>query len=158
VRATPIYTPPAPKYTPVVEIQEPAQLIPTVGAWMESGMRPIFAKKSPGRIRFAVQPVAVDVRELEVRIPNSLLSPSVFMMINPEGNLQLALPSNKAGSYRIQFYLPEGGPFFQVSKIKEPFLIIDKVNFMRSGWFEFEVYEDERLRERKRIFIPKTRQ
>ena len=42
--------------------------------------------------------------------------------------------------------------------MKDPFLIIDKVNFLRSGWFEFEVYEDERLRERKRIFIPKTRQ
>ena len=158
VRSTPIYTPPAPKYTPVMEVQEPAQLIPTVNTLMESGLRPMIAKRSPGRIRFAVQPLAVDIKELEVRIPNSLLSPSVFMLINPEGNLQLALPSDRAGSYRIQFFLPDGAPFFQVSKVKDPFLIIDKVNFLRSGWFEFEVYEDERLRERKRIFIPKTRQ
>lgn len=158
VRATPIYTPPAPKYTPVIEPQEPAQQIPTFNTLMESGVRPMIAKRSPGRIRFAVQPIAVDIRELEVRIPNSLLSPSVFMLINPDGNLQLALPSERAGSYRIQFFLPDGAPFFQVSKVKDPFLIIDKVNFLRSGWFEFEVYENERLRERKRIFIPKTRQ
>lgn len=158
VRATPIYTPPAPKYVPVIEVQEPAQLIPTVTTLLESGMRPIIAKKTPGRIRFAVQPIAADIKVLDVRIPNSLLSPSVFMLINPEGNLQLALPSDRAGSYRIQFYLPDGAPFFQVSKLKDPYLIIDKVNFQRSGWFEFEVYEDERLRERKRIFIPKTRQ
>ena len=158
VRATPIYTPPAPKYTPIIEVQEPAQQIPTLNMLTSSGMRPLMAKKTPGRIRFAVQPIAVDIRELEVRIPNSLLSPSVFMMINPDGNLQLALPSDRAASYRIQFYLPDGAPFFQVSRLKDPFLIIDKVNFLRSGWFEFEVYEDERLRERKRIFIPKTRQ
>lgn len=158
VRSTPIYTPPAPKYTPVIEPQEPAQQIPTLNGLISSGMRPMLAKRAPGRIRFATQPLAVDIKELEVRIPNSLLSPSVFMLINPEGNLQLALPSDRAGSYRIQFFLPDGAPFFQVSKVKDPFLIIDKVNFQRSGWFEFEVYEDERLRERKRIFIPKTRQ
>lgn len=158
VRATPIYTQPAPKYTPVPEPQEPLQLIPTFNSLLESGLRPVIARRAPGRIRFAVQPLAVDVKVLDVRIPNSLLSPSVFMLINPDGNLQLALPSDRAGSYRVQFFLPDGAPFFQVSKVKDPFLIIDKVNFQRSGWFEFEVYENERLRERKRIFIPKTRQ
>ena len=158
IRARPIYIPPAPKYTPIVEVQEPVQQIPTLNTLTASGLRPIIAKRPPGRIRFAVQPIAVEIKELEVRIPNSLLSPSVFMLVNPDGNLQLALPSDRAANYRIQFYLPDGAPFFQVSRVKDPFLIIDKVNFLKSGWFEFEVYESERLRERKRIFIPKTRQ
>lgn len=156
VRTPAVYTPIF-RATPEPAL-ESAQVIPTWNALLEGGLRPIIARRSRSSIRFAVNPLATDIHTLDVRIPNDLLSPSVFMFINPDGNVLLALPAARASGYRIQFYLPEGGPFFQISRPKEPSLIIDKVNFQRSGWFEFDVYEDDRLKERKRIFIPKTRQ
>lgn len=159
VRAAPIYVQPAQKTTPIpLPSKETEQQIPTFNNLKQSGFKPVMAKWPTGRIRFSDQQLTADYRILDVKIPSALLNPSVFMFINPDGNLLLALPETKLSGFRIQFYLPDGAPFFQISKLKEPSLVIDKANFLRSGWFDFEVYEHEMLRERKRIFIPKSRQ
>jgi hypothetical protein len=69
----------------------------------------------------------------------------------------MAFPDIEKQTYRIQFLLPDGGPFFQVKNVKEQRLVLDRSNFLRSGWFEFEVYENEKLREKGKLFIPKQR-
>lgn len=158
VRIAPIFVQPAQKPVPVAPSNEPAQLIPTFNSLQKAGLKPVMAQWSFGRIRFSTQPLPPETRVLDVRIPAALLNPSVFMFVNPDGNLLLALPESKLSGFRIQFYLPDGAPFFQIARLKEPSLVIDKANFLRSGWFDFEVYEHEMLRERKRIFIPKSRQ
>jgi hypothetical protein len=158
VRASPIYVQPAQKPTPITPpSKETEQLIPTYNDMKRSGLKPVMARWPTGRIRFSDQLLTADYRVLDVKIPSALLNPSVFMFINPDGNVLLVLPETKLSGFRIQFYLPDGAPFFQISRLKESSLVIDKANFLRSGWFDFEVYEHEMLRERKRIFIPKSR-
>ncbi len=44
---------------------------------------------------------------------------------------------------------------FELKKIPEPYLTLDKVNFIHSGLFNFELYEDRIIIERHKVFIPK---
>jgi hypothetical protein len=43
---------------------------------------------------------------------------------------------------------------FHMRNIKEPQLLIDRSNFLHSGWFKYDLYEDEKLKEQNRFFIP----
>jgi hypothetical protein len=42
-----------------------------------------------------------------------------------------------------------------MNKIRESQLTIDKTNFIRAGWFKFELYENNQLKEKNKFFIPK---
>ena len=44
---------------------------------------------------------------------------------------------------------------FELTKITEDYLIIEKMNFLRSGWFKFEIYENDILLEKNKFNIPK---
>ena len=35
------------------------------------------------------------------------------------------------------------------------YLIIEKVNFIRSGWYRFELYDNGKIVEKNKFFIPK---
>jgi hypothetical protein len=44
---------------------------------------------------------------------------------------------------------------FELSEIKDPTLILDKTNFQHAGWFRFELYDGDQLKEKNKLFIPK---
>jgi hypothetical protein len=44
---------------------------------------------------------------------------------------------------------------FELTNLKEEYLIIEKVNFIRSGWYRFELFESGQLVEKNKFFIPK---
>jgi hypothetical protein len=46
-------------------------------------------------------------------------------------------------------------PRSYIKKITEPYLTLDKVNFIHAGLFNFEVYEDGLLVEKHKFYIPK---
>ncbi len=84
-------------------------------------------------------------------------TPSVFVYTNKEGNVVVALPEAKANIFSLRFYRENGTPVFQLNRVKEPMLILDKSNFLHSGWFSFELYENDKLLEKKRIYVPRDR-
>jgi hypothetical protein len=57
--------------------------------------------------------------------------------------------------YSIKFFDEKSVPLFDITEVKEATLLIDKVNFLRSGWYKFELYEDGKLKEKHKFFIPK---
>jgi hypothetical protein len=116
-----------------------------------------LARNERSGIRYITGLPAEDTGKLQMQLPTNLFKPSVFVYTNPEGNVEMAFPDIEKQTYRIQFLLPDGGPFFQVKNVKEQRLVLDRSNFLRSGWFEFEVYENEKLREKGKLFIPKQR-
>ncbi|MBX2924263.1 MAG: hypothetical protein KF746_18830 [Chitinophagaceae bacterium] len=81
--------------------------------------------------------------------------PSSFIFTNSEGNVTIVLPAGKQSHFKIKFLEEDGSDLFQLNSIREQIVIIDKSNFMRSGWFRFELYEDDALKEKNKIFIPK---
>jgi hypothetical protein len=58
-------------------------------------------------------------------------------------------------SYSIKFFEEDNSPLFEVKQVKEASLVLDKANFLHSGWFKFELYEDGKLKEKNKFFIPK---
>ena len=52
------------------------------------------------------------------------------------------MPDADKKKYSIKFFEEDGSPLFELKKITEPYLTLDKVNFIHSGLFNFEIYAD----------------
>jgi hypothetical protein len=83
-----------------------------------------------------------------------LFTPSAFIYTNTEGNLMIALPDVSRKKFSLRVFKSEKMPVFEMKHIREPQLLIDKSNFLHSGWFSYELFEGDRLKERNRFFIP----
>jgi len=117
----------------------------------------VLLKKMPWRYLQPGDPMASAPPKLSFQLPSNLFSPSPYLFTNKEGNVVVAMPDTRGIRYSIQFFQPEGGSLFQFDIDQEPILILDKVNFQRSGWFEFEIRQNGTVKDRNRIFIPKLR-
>lgn len=93
----------------------------------------------------------------DVKVENSIDKPypSLKVFTAKTNAVTIEIPDYENRKYVVRFYT-EGNDFlFELNKITSPKLYIDKVNFERSGWFKFELFEDGKLIERNRIYIPK---
>jgi hypothetical protein len=81
------------------------------------------------------------------------VSPYVFTA--KDGNVNIALADWNKKKYSVQFFEEDNTPLLEIKEIKDPLLIIDKTNFLHSGWFRFELFEDGKLKEKNKLFIPK---
>jgi hypothetical protein len=71
------------------------------------------------------------------------------------GNIHLSLPDAAAKHYAIKFFDDNNKLLFELTAIRDPALILDKSNFLHSGWFRFELYDGEKLQEKNKLFIPR---
>jgi hypothetical protein len=92
--------------------------------------------------------------KIENNINENIFNPSGLIFTNNEGNLIIALPDAKKKKFTLRVFKEDGTPMFHMRNIKEPQLLIDRSNFLHSGWFRYDLYEDERLREQNKFFIP----
>jgi hypothetical protein len=81
---------------------------------------------------------------------------SQFMFTDRAGALTLKLPQAPEKKYTLHVYEADGKTqLFLLKRIREPELTINKSNFMHAGWFVFELYEEDKLKERNRFYIQK---
>lgn len=92
--------------------------------------------------------------KIEDNISENVFTPSGLIFTNNEGNLIIALPDANKKKFTLRVFKEDGTPVFHMRHIKEPQLLIDRSNFLHSGWFKYDLYEDERLREQNKFFIP----
>ena len=92
--------------------------------------------------------------KIEDSISADVFTPSGLIFTNREGNLIIALPDVNKKKFSLRVFKEDGTPMFHMRNIKEPQLLIDRSNFLHSGWFKYDLYEDERLREQNKFFIP----
>lgn len=116
-----------------------------------------LSKSGPQKKFSGGLPIASDTVIVEAPSSEKLFTPSVFVYTNQQGHVVLALPTDKSQVYSIKFYREDGTHLFTMNKIKEPYLTIDKTNFIRSGWFNFELYENNVVKEKHKFFIPRER-
>lgn len=102
-------------------------------------------------------PITSDTVIVEAPPAEKIFTPSVFVYTNQQGHVVLALPHAKSMVYTIKFFREDGTHLFTMNKIKEPYLTIDKTNFLRSGWINFELYENNLVKEKHKFLIPKDR-
>ncbi len=98
---------------------------------------------------------AIDTILIKPFVPVEIFKASKFIYTEKNGNIQINLPDAKTKNYAIHFFDEKKMPLFDIEKIPSPLLIIDKSNFIRSGWFYFELYEDGILKEKHKLFVPK---
>jgi hypothetical protein len=84
--------------------------------------------------------------------------PSKLVYTGKENNVIISLPDVDKKKYSIKFFESDGTPLFEIKKITEPYLTLDKVNFVHAGLFNFEVYADGSLIEKHKFYIPKDGQ
>jgi len=96
-----------------------------------------------------------DTIVLKPFVPKEVYRPSLFVFTEKDGNIAISLPDAANKHYGVKFFDEKSNPLFEISKVKESYLTLDKVNFLKSGWYRFELWEDGKLKEKNKFFIPK---
>jgi len=81
--------------------------------------------------------------------------PSRRIYTGKDNNIIIYLPDAETKKYTVKFFDENDAPVFDLNKLHEQYLIIEKVNFVHAGWFYFEIYENGKIIEKNRFYIPK---
>jgi hypothetical protein len=81
--------------------------------------------------------------------------PSDFIFTDKKSNVLIVLPDVENKNYSIRFYDKNNVLVLTIPRLKENNLILEKYNFMHSGWFSFEIYENGVLFEKNKFQIVK---
>lgn len=86
--------------------------------------------------------------------PNGFV-PSKFVFTGKDNNVIINLPNAASLKYSIKFFDEADISVFELQNIKEPYLILEKVNFLHAGWFKYHLYNNDILLEKYKFYIPK---
>ena len=86
---------------------------------------------------------------------NAVSYPSRRIYTAKDNNIVINLPHFESRKYTVKFFAENDKPLFELNRIKEEYLIVEKMNFLRAGWFYFELYENGKMIERNKFFIVK---
>ena len=81
--------------------------------------------------------------------------PSAHVFTNTDGYVQIYLADAEQKNYRLRFFDETHKFLFGIQRVTQNQFILDKTDFMHSGWFYFELSEDNRVKERNKFYIPK---
>jgi hypothetical protein len=88
-------------------------------------------------------------------VPIEVYKVSAYVYTGKYGNIHVSLPEAGRKQYSVKFFDEDNKLMFELSEIKDPSLILDKTNFQHAGWFRFELYDGDQLKEKNKLFIPK---
>ncbi|MFL5746429.1 MAG: hypothetical protein ACJ751_17260 [Niastella sp.] len=149
--ATPVVKAPEPEPEKFYFVKKRDTLVATINEKELKKFRDSVVTKTKDTIAF----VGLDTIVLKPFVPKEVYKPSKFVYTERDGNVAINLPTAGLHKYSIKFFDMQGIPQFDIADVKESPLLIDKVNFLKSGWYKFELYEDGKLKEKHRFFIPK---
>ncbi len=81
--------------------------------------------------------------------------PSKQVYTGRDNNIVMYLPDADKNKYSVKFFEDDGTFLFEIKKITEPYLTVDKVNFIHSGLFKFELFDNGVPIENHKFYIPK---
>lgn len=84
-------------------------------------------------------------------IPDPAWQPSEFVYTSTKGYVVIDLPLIKKHKYKLFVYNEAKQEIMKLKHIKLQKLIIEKSNFLKAGWYNFELYEDDKLLERNKF-------
>jgi len=88
-------------------------------------------------------------------VSKNLFVPSKHIFTGKDNNVIIDLPNAMHKKYSIKFYDQDGTFLFELKKINQDYLTLDKSNFLHSGLFIFELFDDRIIIERHKFYIPK---
>ncbi len=96
-----------------------------------------------------------DIKGLQQNVVIPWFVPSTRVYTGKDNNVIISLPEAHDKKYTLKFFEENGTPVFEINKIAEPYLTLEKVNFIHSGIFTFQLYENGVLIEKDKLYIPK---
>ena len=81
--------------------------------------------------------------------------PSNNIFTAKDNNIIVHLVNAETKRYSVKFFDETEKFLFELTKLREEYLIIEKVNFVHTGWFRFEIYENGLLIENNKFQILK---
>lgn len=146
--------------------------VQTTGVTLTTDEKDDSTSRSTTRLDFTVKKVEPVVIKLDpskmgdsAKVPFSVnpqndpdaYAPSLYVYAQPDGNIRIDVPNKKrVAGYRIKFYEADKQLLFELKQLPAASFQLDKTNFLHSGWFLFELYEDARLIERHKVFLEKN--
>jgi len=100
-----------------------------------------------------LQPVGQDEMLIKYYQPDNPNLPSEYVGTNAEGYVEIKLPNAKVKNYKIIFNDSNGNYLFTIKKINDTDVVIDKTNFLRAGWYSFQLFEGDKLLENKKVLL-----
>ena len=98
-------------------------------------------------------------RKVDAAIKNKakpeVVIPMYRIVASRDGLVRISLTDFDKKKYTIKFYEDDETFLFEIKDFKEASLMLEKSNFYHSGWFRSELYEENKLVEKNRFFIPK---
>ncbi len=92
---------------------------------------------------------------LELDEKPKITYPSQRIFTLKDNNVLITLPNTSVLKYSIKFYTEYDKFLFEIKRVKEDNFIIEKVNFGRTGWYKFEIFENGELIESNKFQILK---
>jgi hypothetical protein len=87
--------------------------------------------------------------------PAESFTPSRYVFTDRYGNVKVSLPDAASKKYQIKFLDENGTLIFELKEVRDTLLTLDKTNFIHAGWFRFDLYDGEELKENHKFFIPR---
>lgn len=112
--------------------------------------RDSVVRKTPDTLLFN----SVDSVIIKPFRPKVVYKPSNYVYTLSDGNVAIKLDDAPSNNYLIKFFDEKENEIFQLKKIKEKSLSIDKAVFLHSGWYFFELYREDKLIEKHKFYIP----
>lgn len=82
--------------------------------------------------------------------------PSLHVYTGRDGYVRINLPENEfLSKYSIKFFEDDGTYLFELKNIPQNDFKLDKANFFHSGWFRFELYDNGKVMEKHKFYLPK---
>jgi hypothetical protein len=142
---------PAPEPEKFFFIKKRDSLIGQINTKEFKRFRDSIVTKTKDTIAFS----SVDTILLKPFVPKEVFKPSKYVYTEKDGNITINLPNAGLHKYAIKFFEDNNSPLFEIAEVKEASLLIDKSNFLHSGWFKFELYEDGKLKEKHKFYVPR---
>ncbi|MBC7536689.1 MAG: hypothetical protein H7258_13445 [Ferruginibacter sp.] len=89
------------------------------------------------------------------RKENEITYPSERIFTGRDNNIVIHLKDAASKKYIAKFFDDKDSLLFELTKLNDEYLIIERVNFGHPGWFHFEIYEAGNLIEKNKFQIMK---
>ncbi len=81
--------------------------------------------------------------------------PSKRIFTDKDNNVIARLFNVKENKYIIRFLTEDYKLLFEIKTPPDDYFVIEKVNFIRAGWYQFEIYKNDFLLEENKFYISK---
>jgi hypothetical protein len=138
-------------YSAIINIRRGDSIVGRLTARQIQSFRDSVLKRTRDTLVF----IDGDTLLIKPFVPIEVYKISAYVYTGRYGNIHVSLPEAGRRHYSVRFFDENNKLMFELSEIKDPALILDKTNFQHAGWFRFELYDGDQLKEKNKLFIPK---